>query len=78
MSWMNRLEPPEDDYLEEEWAEAEEALREERRELGWSESEIDAGVDYFLIAEACDARREDRASVWADEARARRKEDRWM
>lgn len=74
MSWMNRLEPPEDDYVDEEWDEAREALREERRELGWSDAEIDAAVDDYLIAEKCDALRADRASIWADEERARRKE----
>lgn len=75
MSWMNRLTPPEPDYLEEEWEYAETVLREERRELGWDDHDIDVAVDDYLIAEKCDALRMDRASVWADEERARRKEN---
>lgn len=76
MSWMNRLTPPEPDYLEEEWEYAETVLRDERRELGWDDHDIDVAVDDYLIAEKCDALRADRVSVWADEVRARRKENR--
>lgn len=75
MSWMNRLSPPEPEFSDDEWDQAERALIEERLDMGWSETESRVAVDDYLIAEKCEQLREDLESVVADEELARRKED---
>lgn len=65
---------PGPDYSEDEWEAARKALWAERRQLGWTDEQIASGVDDYLIAEKCDAMRDDLRHVQADEERARRKE----
>ncbi|KAA0916434.1 hypothetical protein [Dietzia sp. ANT_WB102] len=75
MNPLDRYAVPDSEFSDAEWDAAEEALREERRELDWTEAQIDSALaDGWLIAEKCDVLRQDRISVWADEERARRKE----
>lgn len=74
MSWMDRLEPPESDFSDEEWDTARAQLVQERIDLGWTCEDADAHVDDLMIEEQCVQNRDDRASVWADEEHARRKE----
>lgn len=76
VSYPNRLEPPEDDYSDDEWDTAREQLIEERLDLGWSRDETLAHIDDLMVADQCVQNRADRASVWADEEYARRKENR--
>lgn len=74
MSWMNRLEPPEAEFTDDEWDTAREQLVEERVELGWTREEAAAHIDDLMVEEQCVQNREDRAATAADEERARRKE----
>ena len=75
MSWMNRLEPPEPDFSDDEWDAAREQLVQERLDLGWTREDAEAHIDDLMVEEQCVQNRDDRASVQADEERARRKED---
>lgn len=75
MSLYDYLSPPEPEYTDDEWDRARAHLVEERADMGWSEAEIDAAVDDYLIAEMCDQFREDEKSVWADRVLARRKDE---
>lgn len=75
VSLYDRLAPPEPEFSDEEWDRAEQALIEERLEMGWSEQESRVAVDDYLIAEKCERMREDHEWYVADEVRARRKED---
>lgn len=75
MSLYDYFTPPEPEYSDDEWEAAEAALWVEYRELGWDDEDIAKRVDDRLIGEQCAAMRADRESVWADEERARRKEN---
>jgi len=65
---------PESEYSDDEWHRAEDLLWQERRDLGWSDHEIEAHVDDWLIAEKCDALRWDEQWRRYDAEHARRKE----
>lgn len=72
---MNRLEPPEPDYTDDEWGRAEQLLIEERIDLGWSETESRVAIDDYLIAEKCEQLRADREATWACDVNKRRREE---
>ncbi|MGX1598626.1 hypothetical protein ACWIDS_16370 [Dietzia maris] len=75
MSYPNRLSPPEPEFTDDEWDAAREQLVQERLELDWTREDAEAHIDDLMIAEKCEVMRDDRASVQADEERARRKEN---
>lgn len=75
MSLYDYFTPPEPEYSDDEWEAAKASLWVEYRDLGWDDEDIAKRVDDYLIAEQCAARRAAVESVWADEERARRKEN---
>lgn len=75
MSLFDRLAPPEPEFSDEEWDRAYEFLLDERVNLGWSREDAESHVDDLMVSDQCVQAREDRQATWADEERARRKEN---
>lgn len=75
VSLYDRLAPPEPEFSDEEWDRAYEFLVQERVDLGWPRADAEAHVDDLMVSDQCVQAREDQKTVWADEERARRKEN---
>ena len=77
MSWMNRLEPPESDFTDDEWDQAYAVLVQGFLDAGWSLEEAEDAVDVVMVEEQCVQTREDDRAAYADLLIKRRKEGDW-